>query len=91
MARVDFAAIDGFYFDVPPNDAHAAGYTLTNLKAGYEAYRWGVYLWARNVFDRNYAIRGFNFGNEPPDFAPKLYQQWGEPRQVGVSFKWQWE
>jgi outer membrane receptor protein involved in Fe transport len=91
MARVDFAAIDGFYFDVPPNDTRAAGYTLTNLKAGYEADRWGVYLWARNVFDRNYAIRGFDFGNEPPDFAPKLYQQWGEPRQVGASFKWQWE
>jgi hypothetical protein len=33
-----------------------------------------------------YAVRGFFFGNEPPDFADKLYIQRGDPRQVGVTF-----
>ncbi|MFL6620515.1 MAG: TonB-dependent receptor [Povalibacter sp.] len=89
MARVDFAAIDDYYFDVPPNDQRASAYTLTNLKLGYETDHWSVYLWSRNLFDEDYAIRGFYFGNEPPNFENKLYTQLGEPRQVGLSFRWE--
>jgi hypothetical protein len=43
-------------------------------------------VWARNLFNETYAIRGFFFGNEPPDFTPKQYIQRGDPRQVGVTF-----
>lgn len=89
MARVDFTAADDYYFDVPPNDQRAPAYSLTNLKAGYEADHWSVYLWGRNVFDEDYIIRGFYFGNEPPDFGNKRYTQLGEPRQVGVSVRWE--
>jgi outer membrane receptor protein involved in Fe transport len=89
MARVDFAAIDDFYFDVPPNDQRAAAYSLTHLKAGYEADRWRIYAWCRNAFDRDYAIRGFYFGNEPPLFENERYTQLGEPRQVGVNVRWE--
>ncbi|HEY6640677.1 TonB-dependent receptor [Povalibacter sp.] len=88
MARVDVSAIDDFYFDVPPNDQRAGAYSLTNLKAGYEAQTWSAYLWARNVFDEDYVVRGFYFGNEPPNFDNKRYTQLGEPRQVGVSVRW---
>lgn len=88
MARVDFAAIDDFYFDVPPNDQRADAYSLTHVKAGYEAENWAVYLWSRNVFDEDYAVRGFYFGNEPPNFEDQRYIQLGEPRQVGLSVKW---
>jgi len=88
MARVDAYAQDDFYFDVPPNDQKAPGYQLVHLKAGYEAAHWNAYLWVRNVFDEDYVIRGFYFGNEPPLFANKRYTQLGEPRQVGVTFKW---
>jgi outer membrane receptor protein involved in Fe transport len=88
MARVDFAAVDDFYFDVPPNDERAAAYSLTNLKAGYEAKHWSVYAWVRNAFDENYVVRGFYFGNEPPDFPDTRYTQLGEPRQYGVNFRW---
>lgn len=89
MARVDFAAVDDYYFDVPPNDQRAAAYSLTHLKFGYEADRWSVYAWSRNIFDADYVIRGFYFGNEPPLFENKRYTQLGEPRQVGVSVRWQ--
>jgi outer membrane receptor protein involved in Fe transport len=88
MARVDFAAIDDYYFDVPPNDERASAYSLTNIKLGYEADQWSVYVWSRNVFDEDYAVRGFYFGNEPPNFDDKLYTQLGEPRQVGVNVRW---
>lgn len=94
MARVDFAAVDDYYFDVPSNDQRAnnqraPAYSLTHLKAGFEADRWSVYLWSRNVFDADYVIRGFYFGNEPPLFESKRYTQLGEPRQVGISVRWQ--
>lgn len=90
MARVDFVAIDDFYFDVPPADQRADAYSLTHLKAGYEGNRWGVYVWARNVFDEEYIVRGFYFENEPPNWEDKRYVQLGEPRQVGVSVRWEY-
>lgn len=89
MARVDVAAIDDFYFDVPPNDIRADGYSLAHLKVGYEADRWSVFAWLRNAFDEEYAVRGFYFGNEPPLFENKRYIQLGEPRQFGVSVRWE--
>jgi outer membrane receptor protein involved in Fe transport len=85
MARVDFTAVDAFYFDVPPNDQKSKAYMLTNAKAGYESAHWSAYLWGRNVFNEAYAIRGFFFGNEPPDFPNKLYVQRGDPQQWGVT------
>jgi outer membrane receptor protein involved in Fe transport len=59
---------------------------LTNLQFGYEAARWSAYLWGRNIFNEVYAVRGFFFGNEPPDFPETRYIQRGDPRQVGVTF-----
>ncbi len=91
MARVDFSAIDDYYFDVPPADQRAAAYSLTNLKVGYEADRWSVHLWGRNVFDEEYVVRGFYFANEPPDWEDKRYTQLGEPRQFGVTARWEFK
>lgn len=89
MARVDVSAVDSFYFDVPPNPTRSTSYALTNLKIGYEADRWSVYAFGRNVFDRDYAVRGFFFGNEPPAFENKRYVQLGEPQQFGVTARWE--
>lgn len=89
MARVDFVAVDDYYFDVPQNNIRADAYSLTHLKAGYEAERWSVYAWSRNLFDEDYLLRGFNFGNEPPAFPTTRYTQFGEPRQFGVTFRWE--
>jgi iron complex outermembrane receptor protein len=89
MARAEVVAVDDYYFDVPPNPARSDAYALTNLKAGYEAEQWSVYAWVRNLFDEEYAVRGFFFGNEPPDFANKRYVQLGEPRVAGITARWE--
>lgn len=86
IARAELSALDSFYFDVPPNDTRSSSYVLTNLQFGYQAQRWSAMLWGRNVFNETYAVRGFYFGNEPPDFPNKQYIQRGDPRQVGVTF-----
>jgi outer membrane receptor protein involved in Fe transport len=86
FARVDFTAMDDFYFDVPTDhDRKSRPYTLTHLKLGYEQARWSVYGWVRNAFDKDYAVRGFFFSNEPPAWENKLYLQKGDPRQIGVT------
>ena len=87
MARADVLGSAAFYFDTS-NDQRSNAYTLVNLKAGYESSRWSVYAWGRNVFDEKYAVRGFYFGLEPPDFADRLYIQRGDPRLAGVTFTW---
>ncbi len=85
FARVDFSARDAFYFDVS-HDQTSQSYELANARVGYQADNWSVQLWARNLFDRHYAVRGFFFGNEPPDFPNTLYTRAGDSRQLGVTF-----
>jgi outer membrane receptor protein involved in Fe transport len=84
FARIDIAARDSFYFDVS-HDEQSRTYELVNARLGFEAERWAVQVWARNLFDETYAVRGFFFGNEPPDFSPTLYIRQGDPRQLGVT------
>lgn len=87
MARVDLNGNDAFYFDAS-HDQRSQPSTLVNLKAGFEGARWSAYAWGRNVFDEEYAVRGFHFGLEPPDYANELYVQRGDPRQLGVTLEW---
>jgi outer membrane receptor protein involved in Fe transport len=85
FARIDVSAKDEFYFDVS-HDQKSAAYALTNLRLGYATERWTAQFYVRNLFDEHYAVRGFYFGNEPPDFPPELYIRQGDPRQIGVIF-----
>ena len=85
FARLDLSARDAFYFDVS-HDQRSQAYQLARAKAGYESERWSAGLWVRNLFDEAYAVRGFYFGNEPPDFPDTLYVRQGDPRQLGVTF-----
>ncbi len=89
FARVDVTGMGAFYFDLPPNSTRSHAYGLLNGKVGWEQERWAAYLWGRNLLNKNYAVRGFFFGDEPPDFNNKLYVQLGDPRTWGgsVTFK----
>jgi outer membrane receptor protein involved in Fe transport len=86
FARLDLSARDEFYFDVSHNQ-RSESYGLAQARVGFETETWSAELWARNLFDETYAVRGFFFGNEPPDFADELYIRQGDPRQLGVTFE----
>lgn len=86
FARLDATARDEFYFDVS-HDQKSQSYALLHARAGWEGENWVVQLWARNLTDRHYAVRGFYFGNEPPDFPPTLYTRAGDPRNVGLTIE----
>jgi iron complex outermembrane receptor protein len=83
--RTDLIGKSGFYFD-DVNDQKSSSYQIVNVTLGYEQPDWSLHLWARNLFDERYAVRGFFFGNEPPDFPSKLYIQRGDPAQFGLTF-----
>lgn len=84
FARLDFSARDAFFFDVS-HDQKSDAYSLANARLGFSADRWTAEIYARNLFDTEYAVRGFYFGNEPPDFPATLYIRQGDPRQIGFT------
>jgi len=88
FARLDAQRVAAFYFS-DSHDQRSKPYSLVNLRAGYDAGSWRLDAWMRNALDEDYAMRGFFFGNEPPDYPDKLYVQLADPRSVGMSVVWQ--
>ena len=86
-ARLDLSGMDEFFFDYGHDQASKA-YGLANLSVGRDFDSWSVKVWGRNAFDEDYFVRGFFFGNEPPDFPPTLYTRLGDPRHYGVTFSY---
>ena len=85
FARLDLTGMGSYYYDLPPNPTSSHSYALVNLKLGWEGARWSAYLWGRNLLDKDYPVRGFYFGLEPPDYPNKLYLQLGDPRTFGAN------
>jgi len=77
---------DEFYF----SDSHGIksdAYELINASLIYSVEQYSVTLWARNLTDEDYYVRGFFFGNDPRDgYTAKGYTQLGEPLRVGLTF-----
>jgi iron complex outermembrane receptor protein len=84
--RADLTGRGSFYYDLPALDPYAShAYVLLNLKAGISRDRWSADVWIRNVTDRNYAVRGFDFADVPPNFPYQQFVQLGAPRQLGAT------
>jgi len=97
FGRAELGARDGFAIDYCQVDDCASPdpetdpYQVLDLAAGRAWGPWSVTAWVRNVLDETYAVRGFWFGNEPPDFVPTLYTRPGDPRQLGVTVAYAWQ
>jgi outer membrane receptor protein involved in Fe transport len=85
FARIDVTGMGGYYFDLPPNNKTSHPYGLANAKLGWETPRWSVYLSGRNLLDKRYPVRGFYFGDVPPNFPDEVYVQLGDPRTFVAS------
>ena len=83
FGRLELTATDEYYFSDSHNEI-ADAYQLVHGSVGYRLEHWELALWGRNLLDERYATRGFYFGLEPPDYADKLYQSYGDPRQLGL-------
>lgn len=84
-ARLAFQGRDGFFFSNSHN-AEADSSNVVNAKVGYDAQRFSVSVWGRNLTDEDTQVRGFRFGNDPRlVYETRTYTQLGEPRRFGVS------
>lgn len=86
--RANVEGKDEFYFSNSHNEK-SGSYALTNASFEYRTGDWKVTLWGRNLFDKDYATRGFSFGNNPAKgYISENYIQLGDPRVVGLSVAW---
>jgi iron complex outermembrane receptor protein len=87
---VSLDAKDNFYFS-DSHDVQSEPYELLNTNLSYLGENWSLSLWGRNLTNKDYAVRGFffgEFGNDPrKGYAPEPYFQFGEPRVIGISYE----
>jgi outer membrane receptor protein involved in Fe transport len=82
--RSDVTGKNSFFFDDSHNQ-RGNPYSIVNASLGWRREGWRVIAWGRNLGNEGYAVRGFFFGNEPPDFPSKQYIQRGDPRAFGLT------
>ena len=75
-----------YYFSNRHN-AKAKDYKLFNASLEYVKENWTASLWARNIADTTYQVRGFgSFGNNPGNgYKTQTYTQQGTPRTIGAT------
>ncbi|WP_299072554.1 TonB-dependent receptor [uncultured Paraglaciecola sp.] len=87
---VEVDAKDEFYYSYS-HDNRSDAMAIAHASIDYTINNWRISLYARNLFDEDYANRGFYFGNDPRDeYAPHVWEQFGEPRRIGLNFKYQY-
>ena len=84
---LDLTGKSDFYYS-DSHDNKSDSYVLTNMNLVYTDKRTKYNLWIRNLFDEYYSLRGFYFGNEPPNFEDSLYERHGDPRNLGLSIQY---
>lgn len=76
---------DSFYFSNSHNQQSSA-YELLHAQFNYQQGPLTLSFWGRNLTDKDYAVRGFYFGNNPNNgWIAESYTQLGEPRVFGIS------
>lgn len=82
-ARLEVSGRAGYYFS-DSHDQRSGALTLVHASLSRRFPSATVAIYARNLLDRDYPVRGFYFGNEPPDFTPTLYTQTADGRSMGL-------
>lgn len=84
---IEVTGKSSFYYSDSHNNK-SKSYKLTNVSYGYKVGQWNYDVWVRNIFNTYYSVRGFYFGNEAPNFETTLYERHGDPRNLGVSVRY---
>ncbi|MEM6543959.1 MAG: TonB-dependent receptor, partial [Pseudomonadota bacterium] len=80
---------DSFFWS-DRHDERSGTYSLWHSRISYQSKAWELALWGRNLFDKDYFVRGFgSFGNDPRNgYITEEYVQFGEPNHWGISFEY---
>ncbi|OUR72375.1 TonB-dependent receptor [Methylophaga sp. 41_12_T18] len=82
--RANIEGKDEFYYSNSHN-SKSHSYAIVNSSIDYRQGEWKVSLWGKNLFDKEYATRGFFFDNGQGE---NTYTQLGDPRVVGVNLSY---
>ncbi|NET71707.1 MAG: TonB-dependent receptor [Sphaerospermopsis sp. SIO1G2] len=80
FARAELRGYGITFFD-DENDIEQEPYALVNARIGYETGKYGIYLYANNLFDTRYITSGFFF---PP---PNATVGFGDPVTYGIQMR----
>ncbi|CAA0098278.1 Pesticin receptor [Halioglobus japonicus] len=71
------------------HDGKLDSYDLLNASLHWQHSNIGVTVWGRNLTDKDFAVHGLYFGNDPRDdfgaYQNETYTQLGEPRTYGIE------
>ncbi len=74
-AGIDFLGYGKMFLD-KANQFPRKAYQLVNAKLGYEGENWDVYLYGKNILDKEYSTDGY-FGG--------FFTMYSEPREIGLK------
>ena len=74
-ARADLIGYGKMYFD-KTNDYSRDAYEIVNAKIGYEAKHFDIYLYGKNIFDKEY---------DSDDYYGGMYTIYSDPGEVGLQ------
>jgi len=74
-ANADISGYGDMYID-SANEYKRDAYEIVNTKIGYEQESYDIYLYAKNLFDKNYDTNGVYSG---------IYKIYSPPREVGIQ------
>ena len=75
------------YFESNSHRQKRDAYVVFNGSVGYRWEQWTVTLWAKNIFDQEYAERVFFFDN---GLGEQRYEAPAAPRTFGVTANYHW-
>jgi len=79
--KTDVEGKDSYYFSNSHGD-QSKSYALLNTSLSYFVSDWTVTLWGKNLTNKSYQTRGFNFGSYGS------YTQQGNPRTFGFTARY---
>ncbi|WP_100655728.1 TonB-dependent receptor [Alteromonas flava] len=91
--RIELDFTDDYRFS-DGHDVTSPGYALVDTSLEWQWQALQLQLWVKNLFDRDYYVRGFGgFSNDPRDgefgyAQPEPYYQFGSERQLGATLNW---
>jgi outer membrane receptor protein involved in Fe transport len=87
-ARIELEGRSDSYFGYY-HDQQISGYSLVNANLGYRIGAVTIRLWGRNLGNKDYAVHGLYFGNDPrKEYVNEAYHQFGEPRVFGIDIRY---
>jgi iron complex outermembrane receptor protein len=79
---------DAYYFS-DSHDEKSKSYAIFNAKIEYAKDQFSISLNGRNLADKDYATRGFGFGNNPENgYSDTQHIQLGDPRLVTINTRY---